>query len=644
MIRWSGDSPDQTTPASDLKAKNVDEKRRNEPASVDLTHPAHRIAATSVVRFETRWEEERRLRNIMSGWRAGTPRVCRSEDDRFFTERARTRRELIRLRLSVGFVCHGETIGGRWRPAFQETGLRSKLGHVQRRFVQLTPRAYRLQTGRSKDVVTTSDSKLLALDDPWVVLNPTFRGAFRIDLDMSFPSWDALRYWLEQLPLPCLPNAAVAYECPVTGAIERPHLWYLLPYGSEVWWNRDDPRCRRDIIDLFRGVHAGIVKILLPLGADPGGLANPMRGKNPLSPFWSVRTWNEEVFLDLSTWASWVNTRIDRTLLARESAAAVSGMEKAASNRAFTLFREWVLTALKEWHEEGGAEYQAALADRDFMAKTLFNRLIGRAIKAVEGSARQLKAILYRVVDYASAHWDPARHRSPTRDRGVCAGAVAGKTLRERQAIGGRHAASVVANRVLVVLIDAMRELRKSGERVTKTAVALRSGLSRPTVHKHWLPALGAVEAECKTQCIDKKAAQASAMDGAGMSDSPVGHIPCVDRASGAPGHSATDEVASYRTPLHLVRLCARSVDAQGASGRNDTTRHGGEGQDSEASESSACPGVPRTGHAHRRSRWPGVLDLATWRSGTNARERHTGIPIRCCAPAQQPSSLHEVA
>ena len=455
-----------------------------------------KIVDETVRRFETRWAEERWLRDVMGVWPDGVARGPNRNGDDFFRERALTRRELVRRRLSVGFECHGEDIGGRWRDPFVEEGLRSEGSHVLRRIVQLTPKASRMAVGRSKDVTRSTDSKLLGLDDPYIVLNTKVRGVFRLDLDFTFRSWEALRFEVSELPLPCLPHAAVGFELP-DGQVERPHLLYLLPYGSEVWFAPEDERCRRDIMGLWRGVHAGMVKTFLPLGADPGGLANPMRIKNPLSPFWTVKLWNEGVFPSLAEWAEWVDTGTTRDAMIRESAAALSGAGRRASNVLFTTLQEWSYATLREMHQEQDSVYVGAILekDRDRLAEFLFDRLVARASKLAE-RPKQAQAILYRVVTYAADHWDPSRvARDRSRDRGACSDDVEGlPALRSRQALGARYAASLRRGRSVERLVEAMRVAGAEGQKLTKSALAAKTGLSRPTVHRHWGAALALIE------------------------------------------------------------------------------------------------------------------------------------------------------
>lgn len=482
MSRRPGHIPGQPTPPSTPEAKNVDAPSNGATSrSCDTVPECVRV-------FETRWAEAQWLREVMSGIRAGRRSVAPRNGDAFFVERVLSRRDVVHRRLTDGFQCFGEEIGGRYRAPFKEFGLRSDQSHVLRRIVQLTPRTSRLVSGRTKDIMTKGDSKLLSLDNPWIVMNGTVRGLFRIDLDVTFPSWDALRYEIEQLRLPCLPHIVVGFELP-DGSIERPHVIYLLPYQASVWFAPSDPRCRRDIMSLWRGVHAGITKEFLPLGADPGALSNAMRIKNPLAPFWSYRTWNETVFPDLSEWAGWVDTTTSRTAMIRESAAALSGMERRASNVLFTTLQEWVFALLRDLHNQADQVYILSIAskDRDRLAEKLFNSLVGRASSVAE-NPKQAQAILYRVTTYAADHWDPSRAaRDDSRDRGACASDVDGVAgTARRQAIGGRYAAALRASRTVETLRSAVRAALAEGAPITKSEIARRSGLSRPTVLKHW--------------------------------------------------------------------------------------------------------------------------------------------------------------
>ncbi|UVF22778.1 hypothetical protein HPT29_027555 (plasmid) [Microvirga terrae] len=490
------------------------------PSTIPNWDPAFSAHDNAKQLFEARWAETRCLRRTEALSRPARRRPVDFHNP--FFQNALSRRELVRLRIEEGFVWFGGEIAGRHWPAFCEEGLRSAGLHVLRRFVQLTRRKQHLLVGSDKGRVYHPDSKLLGLDAPYVTLNDVMRGGFRVDLDKTFASWDDLRASLEQLPLPCLPHAVVADECPRTGVVRNPHLWYLLPYGSEVWWAPDDPRCRKDIVRFLSGVIAGICKTLLPLGADPGGLCNPLKGKNPLSPFWTVKIWNDNVFLRLSEWALHVDTRANLSVMARESAVAVSGLRKKQSNIVFSTCQTWAFDELRRMHRSEDPDYQVGLEDRALLAANLFERLKPRAISSFE-RPRQALAVLDKVVEFAADRWDPARLKANDRDRGACAVEVAGLPLRERQKVGARYAASRQTAKSLEAMVNAILALQAEGLPTSKVAVAKRATLSRSTVVRHWQTAIDSAaqrapastisqtttaaptEDECVKRCIGRK-------------------------------------------------------------------------------------------------------------------------------------------
>ncbi|MBD8877665.1 hypothetical protein [Roseibium polysiphoniae] len=332
-----------------------------------------------------------------------------------------------------------------------------------------------------------TDAKVLALDEPWLVLNGKVRGVFRIDLDITFRGWDTLRYEIEQLSLPCLPHVVVGHELP-DGSIERPHLLYFLPFGSEVWFDPEDPRCRRDIMSLWRGVHAGITKAFLPLGADPGALSNPVRIKNPMSPFWDIQVWNEQTFPDLSEWASWVDTSTSRDAMIRESAERLSRLDKTASNALFTTLQRRAFEVLREMRTSNDPIYVETISsgNRGRLAEALFDRLVPEAV-TMASHPKQALAILYRVTPFAATRWDPVRaSRDERKDRGACAAEVEGLNLHERHAVGGRYGAAERARKSVQAIREAIAVLRAEGRKISKSEVSRRTGLSRPTIYAHW--------------------------------------------------------------------------------------------------------------------------------------------------------------
>jgi len=479
----------------------------------------------SVLRFEREWEALRAQADQPPPRR----RVVRDKTQLAaalpYIEAAAHVADMVRHRLDVGYVWRGGYVGGHYVPPLVETGLRTQAedAHVLRRFVQLTPRARRSDTGlhcgHTKGMLARPDTKLLGLDEAYVALNPTMRGAWRVDLDADFPSWIALRDDLEALVaagrLPCLPHACVAWRCPHTGRVAHPHLWWLLPYGSSVWWAPEDPRCSRRIMSLYSGVVAGCTAALSPLGADPSAASLPLKGKSPLCPLWSSVFWNQSRFPSLSEWAEYVDTGVTAGRLARRAAREETGLDAEASNSRFLACQTLAFDTLRQMHAGDDPEYRDALADRAQLSALLQTRC-RRAVAAMANEHRERlrsSAIFCRVADYAAGAWDPSRQRGGV-DRGACADRVAGLALAERQAVGGRYGAGQRADTSRRTIAAAVAALRETGGIATQQAVADATGLSLRTVKRHWaVRALCAETGEGVTQCIDPQEAGGAGRD-----------------------------------------------------------------------------------------------------------------------------------
>ena len=175
-------------------------------------------------------------------------------------------------------------------------------------WVSKLPKGKRLMVGSDKTYVAPARSKLLGLQAPYVVGSANMRGYIRIDLDESFgttetsampwdspsPTWKAdsqawgdLRSRIAATGAP-LGNIAVGYAYEVN-SLERPHIIYLL---------KDSVFCGPGADLKFRGkidaIARRLVASMIEIGADPGGLSNSCKSKNPLSPAWIAKVLREE--------------------------------------------------------------------------------------------------------------------------------------------------------------------------------------------------------------------------------------------------------------------------------------------------------------------------------------------------------------
>ena len=131
-------------------------------------------------------------------------------------ERATARHQLEQLRLARGFTWAGGHVGGRLeyrRNPLVYPGLVSEEDPILKLFVTKTPRAHGLRTGQNKAESSGTDSKLLALDYAYIETSKSMRGVLRVELDRTWPSWDALRNAISSCGVP-QPNIAVRVSGP----------------------------------------------------------------------------------------------------------------------------------------------------------------------------------------------------------------------------------------------------------------------------------------------------------------------------------------------------------------------------------------------------------------------------------------------
>ena len=257
---WTADSFDTDYGFYQARARARLQQRRRKPRS-----PAAE-ARLAALKPALRQEVE---------WRRAHARQCRAGSHE---------------RLRDGFQWPGGWVDDRYFGSFVERGLRSPQHPMLRLFVASTHRALRnLRAGNSKAHLLAIGSKLVLLDHAYVSFNPIMRRVIRIDLDQTFDSWDALRAAIQAAGVPP-PNLAVAHV-EADGRVVHPHGYWLL--AQAVCCTEHG---RRRPQRLLRAIECGLVEVLRPIGADPGGLSNSFTGKNPLSPFWSCQVISAEPF------------------------------------------------------------------------------------------------------------------------------------------------------------------------------------------------------------------------------------------------------------------------------------------------------------------------------------------------------------
>lgn len=444
----------------------------------------------------------------------------------------RDRKEAVAARLAEGYRWEGgeDPATGRERAAFVYEGLRSDEHELLKLFASCLPKArpgkrdadetelkQSLMVG-TKEYTRAVGSKLLGLDKVYVEGQKSIRGFIRVDCDGCFASWDALRLALIDVldSIELLPHLVVADELS-DGRIVRPHFIWLLPEKSRV---RFDSKALPGPQRLYHAVARALTAACIPVGGDVGGLSNMMRVKNPLSPHWATAVMNErdplslgDMFVRLEPWVGEDETTMSERQTAVRGAAV--GLDTCQSN---VFFREataacWSLA--RQWID---ADDDRGKLVGDDLAEAFAVALGHDARHAMTGvPSRKAMAMLGSVCRWAARHFDPSARRR-TAHPGVLRGTLGGLSLHDRQAAGGRHAASSRRDASLDAIRQAAAALRAEGVEVTKTAVARRAGIAYRTVLRLWDEAAAVVSKAPKTSAkirmtdgLRKIAAQAPA-------------------------------------------------------------------------------------------------------------------------------------
>lgn len=361
----------------------------------------------------------------------------------------------------------------RERKTSPDDGFRSDDNKVLRRIVAMVPKAGAAQAGPTKGAVSRSyASKIDVLSEPYVALNPERLGVMRIDIDRGFASLEHLVQDIRDTALlPHLPNIVISSAKEKTQII-RPHLLFLLPEDQEVWADFNHPRCRRRPVHLFRAVLRGITAKLLPIGADPGGVTNPCKIKNPLCvDEWKCDILDDRNFSPLREWSDWVD-------LGDWSADAPATLPDS-SNNAFETYRHAAWRLAVEL-ARSGRETELFGLDRSRLRERLLEFL---TTEYVESSPRKRndQRTAESVASYICNVVDPAIARRS----GKIADPNDTRTATQRRADGGRAAAAARRRNTFDKLVEAVRSCEAEAP-IRKSDLARIAKISRPTIDVHW--------------------------------------------------------------------------------------------------------------------------------------------------------------
>lgn len=438
-------------------------------------------------------------------------------------DRSKSRKSLVGLRLDRGFVWHGGPVGGRAeyrRDPFTYPGLVSTGASILKLFVTKTRRAPALLTGDHKAEATGTDSKVLALDYSYVETSKVMRGVERVELDTVWPSWAALETAILACGVP-LPNVCVAYQ-DRQGRVWRPHLIWLLD-ESVCFTGKGHRRHQAAWKNALRGLTAR----LLPIGADPGGITNPHRHKNPLSPLW------DRMVMAPKPYALDVDRRPDgachaalrphlpspqeaidilkHAVEARRGAGATKpgadhpdpavAAESNALFRHLAMFARGRVAGHRDEGKGGRQEFDVEIA--------------AEALAVSPPGPKAEMAALARARSVSEWTWIHFRVKRPP------VPALTPEARRERFAEGAKAAAEVKSTGTMADVVAAIRRLSSDGTKPTQVAVARAVGKDVRTVRRHWTGAIAAIEGEDISLGLDKKDAGEAILPSRGLAPPP---------------------------------------------------------------------------------------------------------------------------
>jgi hypothetical protein len=385
-------------------------------------------------------------------------------------ERRRSRDAAVRMRREVGFVHRGGNVGGnpKYRRApFVFQGLVSDEAAILKLFVTKTPCARHLYTGATKDIVEGTDSKLLALDSAYVTTTQRMCGVLRVEIDACLGSWATIPEMCAKAGVP-LPNIAVGYA-DASGQVRNPHLLWLLE-NSVSFTSQARPAPRH----LFTAALRGLTAALVPHGADPGGLSNARRMKNPLSPLW-----NHAVFVGTPYALADFREHANAPMIAALQAPANRTQRRPAqdhadaeiaiqSNQVFRILATWARQEVADFRDAGLRErFHAAVEDEAY-----------RLCRGLNGDSRRAEQAIKRTAQ-SVARWTWEKYTPKPR--------LTAAEVREHQAAAGRATATRHRATTDAVLLGAIMTLaRQNAGVITKSDLMDETGLSESTIRRRW--------------------------------------------------------------------------------------------------------------------------------------------------------------
>ncbi len=326
-----------------------------------------------------------------------------------------------------------------------QTGLRTRLDVIALQlYSQRLPKG--AEYGNDKASVAhpgeTGISPLDLRDKPYLTIGwREVRGQVAIDLDTNWPSLEALWAALKRKLGNAMPNLIV-YRLSKDGEIERPHLIWILPPGSEVGVCG---KSRSAPIRTYNAVQRALASHLIDMGADAGHRNG--KTKNPLAAYWSVAC-NDDRFCTLKEIAAALPTFSTNEKEMKRRQAKFQNVDPAD-----------VSSSMRDWNESlrimnfeisrafraHCPEFTAARGSREAMFAWTRKNVAPRVLAEV-GDTPRVRRILYSQMEWRAEHRPSPRtryydgdNRGRDRDAQKAAGLVGAELPDDRKAQGDRR-------------------------------------------------------------------------------------------------------------------------------------------------------------------------------------------------------------
>jgi hypothetical protein len=415
--------------------------------------------------------------------------VNTADNAAFFAARTRLEQSAQDRIYGAGHEWPGGFVAGKyWQEKFTVRGLKTWEHPLLETFLRCTPRASsgEFKAGPAKNRCHTQRRKIHGYDQPYFSFRQRCTDVWRIELDRCWPSVSAFTSALFNAGLPFLPHVACwIFDDRLPGHVLRPHLYFVLPEGNAVWHDEYQQR-------LLRAVIAGLTKALLPLGADPGGLANPFHGKNPLSVHCDYEVIQDTHFPMLSEYAEGLDVSMNPRLMTRVLACGKlteAGFDSKESNTSFSWSAQACWTASIELYKAGVAK----LSDRMAFAEQIVDVVVDASEQIADVGTAEARDALIKMIrtcaTWTAERFDARKLDRTGKDRGAAAHLMsAGDDAATRKGKGGAYAAGVRAAKTDLWITRAMMAVMADGRdpQQAEHEIAEKSGRSIRTIKRRW--------------------------------------------------------------------------------------------------------------------------------------------------------------